>query len=671
MTADEGAALLGVDRNTVYDFASRGVIPHQRLGKRLLFRRGAVVAWLDNGPLATHPARLLAASLFERAATADAMRPLLAELSRDLTTIGKCDALVRDSDALLPLSDVVERHRFARRVRSLVNVGLTGLLDPGSDLSRRFRTVVASVTEEEKALDAATTAARGWRDPLAADDASRALVLANRFESGFFARVVRWFSPGWWKLRRLLLSRFDVTSRSVLGDWSEFVGALVAQQLAQSELGEARAKLAEEVRGADPVEARAIVDEMQRPDAITPALRSLRELLAQGGTSARAVTDMASDAAAIEAHLSLLRGWEHLDLDTLKRELSALDRDVIALTPLRGPLGELERANGEVSALLRRYPLDGRSLEALVARRAIATSLRERAPDLAIAEGSIDALGEEMERAATDLRDANAQALVETVRGRFVERAQLATAPAAGLTSAQKETKRAYSSGRRELEHELGKVMRHKTIREIVSGPAGAVVRDIKPVWLMSPLSVADVLPLESFFDLVIFDEASQIPLEDAVPAIHRASQVIVVGDRQQLPPTNFFATSIEEEDEGADESLDGLDSELDADSLLTHADRTLPSTLLGWHYRSRHESLIDFSNRAFYGGRLLTVPPVIEPQKREPIVAHVPEDGRAGCDRMLERAISFHRVDGVYEWVHIQLGQSRRIPNGPHVLAT
>jgi hypothetical protein len=147
----------------------------------------------------------------------------------------------------------------------------------------------------------------------------------------------------------------------------------------------------------------------------------------------------------------------------------------------------------------------------------------------------------------------------------------------------------------------------------------------------------------------VIFDEASQIPLEDAVPAIHRASQVIVVGDRQQLPPTNFFGASLEDDGDG-DDSFDGLDRELDADSLLTHADRTLPSTLLGWHYRSRHESLIDFSNRTFYAGRLLTVPPVAESQQRAPITGKTAEDGRAGCDRMLERAISFHRIDGIYE---------------------
>jgi hypothetical protein len=134
------------------------------------------------------------------------------------------------------------------------------------------------------------------------------------------------------------------------------------------------------------------------------------------------------------------------------------------------------------------------------------------------------------------------------------------------------------------------------------------------------------------------------------VPAIHRADQVIVVGDRQQLPPTNFFAAALADDGLDEPELIEGLDRELDADSLLTHADRTLPSTLLGWHYRSRHESLIEFSNRAFYAGRLLTVPPVTETTNHAAIVAHDADAGAEGCARMLERPISFHRIDGVYE---------------------
>ena len=599
------------------------------------------------GPLGTHASRLLGAELLERAASADELRPLFAALSRDLAAIESCDALVRDRRGAIVMRDVIERHRFVLRVRPLVTVGLGALLDPASDASKRFRAANAAIGERDKALADAADAARGWRTPLSPDDATRALELARKLESGFFARLL---SPTWRQLKRTLVERFDTSSRAVLGSWSEILAALVEQHRAQSALAEASAKLAEEVRGVDPAVARAILEDIHRREAASATLRPLRALLVAGGVEAAVVVDAAADSAQLPDRIAMLRAWEHLELTALRHALSELERDPVALAPLRGPLVELDRAGPEVSVVLRRHGFDGRALEAMVSRRTIATALRECAPDLALAEGTVDAFGEAMHAAAAELRDANAAALVEAVRSRFVERAQLATAPVAALTSAQKETKYAYSAARRELEHELGKVMRHKTIREIVSGPAGAVVRDIKPIWLMSPLSVADVLPLESAFDLVVFDEASQIPLEDAVPAIHRASQVIVVGDRQQLPPTNFFAASVEEDADDGGDSFDGLDRELDADSLLTHADRTLPSTLLGWHYRSRHESLIEFSNRAFYAGRLLTIPSVTDTQTRDAIVARKPEDGRAGCDRMLERPISFHWVEGVYE---------------------
>jgi len=589
------------------------------------------------GPLATHPARLLGA------AQLDDLPPALAALSHELATLAGAPDLARDG----VMTDVLARHELARRVRPLVANGLANLIDPGSEPAKRLRTSLGALAALEQTFETADKAARGWREPFAPDDAGRALVQVKRYESGIVARIVRWLSPGWWRLRKLLLARFDTSSRAILGDWSEIVAALVARHDAQAAVDAGRAKLAAELHGVTPEEARAILDAAAGDP---PALRTFRDRLVIGDAAAQRTTEVAVETRGLADHLRVLRGWDHLELSALRDSLAALQRDLPAWAALRGPLGELDRADPSASAFVRRYPLDARALEALVTRRTIAGAVRERAAELALPEGSVDAFTRASQDTAGELREANARALVESVRSRFVERAQLASAPAAGLTAADKELKRTYAAGRRELEHELGKVMRHKTIREIVSGPAGEVVHDLKPIWLMSPLSVADVLPLDSAFDLVIFDEASQIPLEDAVPAIHRADQVIVVGDRQQLPPTNFFAAALDDDGLDEPELIEGLDRELDADSLLTHADRTLPSTLLGWHYRSRHESLIEFSNRAFYAGRLLTVPPVTETTKRAPIVARDVDAGAEGCARMLERPISFHRLDGVYE---------------------
>jgi predicted DNA-binding WGR domain protein len=172
----------------------------------------------------------------------------------------------------------------------------------------------------------------------------------------------------------------------------------------------------------------------------------------------------------------------------------------------------------------------------------------------------------------------------------------------------------------------------------------------------MSPLSVSDTLPLDGgLFDVVIFDEASQIPVEESVPALSRARQVVVVGDEMQLPPTSFFASSADV-DGGeivVEEEGERIAIHLDSDSLLSQAARNLPATLLAWHYRSRHEALISFSNAAFYDGRLVTIPDqaIEQPGDEAPALRSDAEDvGVFAADALLARPISFHRIeDGVY----------------------
>lgn len=128
-----------------------------------------------------------------------------------------------------------------------------------------------------------------------------------------------------------------------------------------------------------------------------------------------------------------------------------------------------------------------------------------------------------------------------------------------------------------------------------------SLLRELAPCLLMSPLSVAQFLPAKAdLFDLVLFDEASQIPTAQAIGALGRASQAIVVGDPKQLPPTIFFQA--QKIDLGQD--LEDLDNILEDVLALG-----VPERSLLWHYRSRHESLIAFSNRHFYDGKLYTYP--------------------------------------------------------------
>ncbi len=154
------------------------------------------------------------------------------------------------------------------------------------------------------------------------------------------------------------------------------------------------------------------------------------------------------------------------------------------------------------------------------------------------------------------------------------------------------------------LRKEIAKRMRHIPVRQLISRIPTLLPR-LKPCVLMSPLSVAQYLqPSHETFDLVIFDEASQIPVWDAIGAIARGKQLIVVGDPKQLPPTNFFSSGGDDEDDRTPEEHKDLESILD--ELMTNG---LRHKRLQWHYRSRHEGLITFSNRQYYDSELLTFP--------------------------------------------------------------
>jgi len=152
------------------------------------------------------------------------------------------------------------------------------------------------------------------------------------------------------------------------------------------------------------------------------------------------------------------------------------------------------------------------------------------------------------------------------------------------------------------LRHEMGKKRAHLPLRDLMSKIPEALTK-LTPCLLMSPLSIAQYLQAgANAFDLVIFDEASQIPVWDAIGAIARGRQVVMVGDPKQLPPTSFF--------DRAESGLDDEDVEADLESILDECiGANLPTRNLNWHYRSRHESLIAFSNHAYYDGELVTFP--------------------------------------------------------------
>lgn len=155
------------------------------------------------------------------------------------------------------------------------------------------------------------------------------------------------------------------------------------------------------------------------------------------------------------------------------------------------------------------------------------------------------------------------------------------------------------------LKKEISKKVRLMSTRKLIQSLPNLLPR-LKPCIMMSPLTVSTYFSsTENWqFDLVIFDEASQVKTEYAVAAISRGKQIIVAGDSKQMPPTSFFDSSNEEVDLKDDE----IDIE-DMESILDELSVKIPETYLNWHYRSKDESLIAFSNKKFYNNRLYTFP--------------------------------------------------------------
>lgn len=228
---------------------------------------------------------------------------------------------------------------------------------------------------------------------------------------------------------------------------------------------------------------------------------------------------------------------------------------------------------------------------------------------VAIADAAVGGFsGAAHDQATADFRKADAEHIQQTP-------ARVLRAVAERLVEAQN----SHPEQAKLIHREASKKQRHIPIRTLVH-EASDVLTALKPCWAMSPLVVAQVLPPEKLFDVVIFDEASQVMPADAVGALLRADRAIVAGDSKQLPPTSFFAASTgggEDDEDLEDEYFadGGVELTRDIESILEVMRVLLPPPLgtktLEWHYRSQDERLIAFSNAqaSLYDWSLTTFP--------------------------------------------------------------
>jgi hypothetical protein len=445
-------------------------------------------------------------------------------------------------------------------------------------------------------------------------------------------------------VKSLVWSRFDAATRIVRPAVVDVLTDLVAAQDASAAVAAHAEQTRREWGVDDPV---ALIERL----AAVRKRADWRFVLEEGAPAELERLVEAVDRAMGPTRELLAPGYETMTVDGL-RELAERLVSAEAVVRAVGPaLRELAGAAESVLAAVRRLDASADQLEYAVC--AAAWEQARAAAPLQLSSERVDSIVGELSVVYDELTELNAEVAVAQVRQRFLAEVAHSELSASGMTPDDRERKKTFAAGRRELEHEFGKVMRYRSIRDLASGAPGAVVSMLRPVWLMSPSSVSDTLPLTSAFDVVVYDEASQIPVEEAIPALHRAPQVIVVGDRMQLPPMQYFKVRTEnlgDRSVDEDEFADQVGIALTEDSFLAISALRLASTMLTWHYRSRSEALISFSNAAFYQGRLATVPDRSPAHAAPPWTVRSDSPVSEVCDGVLSGSITAVRLlDGVY----------------------
>lgn len=428
-----------------------------------------------------------------------------------------------------------------------------------------------------------------------------------------------------WGARRALRGAARQAELPPRGETAGLLDVALAVRREDAELakvdGEARASLGRYWRGADtdPEEVSRVLDATgafrrralaltggapERLERLNLLFTEQADLLGEGSDGRRALEALGVALARFEAARAALRGL--LDLDEARAFGAPATLEAVrarclgwgaSKDGLRDWLG-FRRA----CAHLERIGL-APLVQTLEAGEATADELPRR-----FARGFLQGWWEarlEREPTLRDFRGRSHQALIDRFRALDVEAQRLAQHALVARLAARVPAPDAPGEEMGLLRRQLQLQRRHMPIRQLFAR-VPHTLRRLKPCVLMSPLSVAQFLdPSLERFDLVVFDEASQIPPWDAIGAIARGRQVVVVGDSKQLPPTSFFTSGGGEEDEAPDE-YDVTDMESILEETIAAGVKELS---LRWHYRSRHESLIAFSNHHYYGGALNTFP--------------------------------------------------------------
>ena len=578
------------------------------------------------------------------------------ELLRTLDV--KLDELIEELDS------VNIAHEYKEKVDSILEVCVhaemlgefaksenLGLLDHTSEEYKTFLNSVEELRSRRSKLQKEKKDTVNWIEKLSETDLKNALELIDKYENSVFS-----FLKGEYRaLKRSISERYDFEKHAVKPSFKQVLVDLKEEYEADEALNEYELEMVRKLRIEGFKETQEKLDNLHQLLKV-PEGETIDYLRKHDDGSKMILTLMHLQnnlQELLEDLNPLLKQSGKYSLTQIKNNLDGLQASLSILPEIVPALQELLDAPEDFVNAVKSIPMNIEEAEAAFGRKSLQSIYRTNRYLTRIEGRLIEQRLANIEELYGQLFDLNAQIVKGRVRENFIDHINISSQSVSTLSVEEKKFKKSYSAGRKKIEHEFNKVMRYKPIRELVSTESGQVIRDLKPVWLMSPLSVSDTLPLSTEnFDVVIFDEASQITLEEGIPSIFRAKQAIIVGDEMQMPPTKFFSSKGVDNDDLDQEETEFEEVELDADSLLSQAARNLGSRMLGWHYRSRHEALIGFSNSAFYGNNLLTIPDnSINSNKLDEIIIENINDAEPRVDALFDRSISFHKLEtSVYE---------------------
>ncbi|HEV7330446.1 MAG TPA: AAA domain-containing protein [Flavisolibacter sp.] len=581
---------------------------------------------------------------------------------------GLMDSLVSHSHhSIQQLSDIIAQHNIPLQhaeklahIKNLIEDSVVleplaqsknlKLVDISNEEAKAFENAFKAYKKVQQSYEDMLANNKRWLKKFERQEVEQALALAQKHEKSFFS----FFNGSWRRLKKQLKESYDFASHAVKPDYSAILTQLQEEYQEQERLNRTKAELQEHYR-------------IQNPEETYIGIESLRgkqgdkeiDFLLQHPQANEVVLQLSklnNSLHQLELQLKqCLYGYDEKSLSQIKDEITTIYHNADTLKDLLPSLRRFCVLPQDIQNLIRKLPLTPLQAEAAMAHKTLEAMYERHHTFSTINYNVLRSCVNDIEKCYKELLRLNSAYIRAERRHRFLQHYEMSNTAASVLPPEQRQLKKDYLEGRRILEHEMSKTMRYKSIRELASNESGKVLKDIKPVWLMSPLSVSDSLPLDTrFFDVVIFDEASQITLEEGIPALYRAPQTIIVGDDKQMPPSNFFNAKVEDpedletiEGETEDEILSS-----DADSLLVQGARKLPSTMLSWHYRSRYETLISYSNHAFYEAGLLTVPDKTIHQQEKPLLEiGQPEEGLQTAKQLLGGSISFHYLpNSIYE---------------------